>query len=164
MRIDIGETECKSAQKARYSAERLLERLKEHHDFSVRRPEHIPPRLRHKMQPIVLAAKPALPYDNRPEPHRPLIGAIQRAVAKHYGVTRDEIISQRRPARVVRPRQVAMYLSREMTLHSLPSIGRAFGGRDHTTVLHAIRKMEALVSVDPMIAGVVESVTAELSA
>ena len=57
-------------------------------------------------------------------------------------------MSARRTANVVRPRQVAMYLSKVMTLRSLPEIGRRFGGRDHTTVLHAVRKIEGLTGSD----------------
>jgi chromosomal replication initiator protein len=71
---------------------------------------------------------------------------IQRVVAKHCGVRRDDMRSARRTANVVRPRQIAMYLCKMLTLKSLPEIGRSFGGRDHTTILHAFRKMERLVS------------------
>ena len=69
---------------------------------------------------------------------------IQKLVASHYSVTRADILSSRRTATVVKPRQVAMYLSKTLTLRSLPEIGRRFGGRDHTTVLHAVRKIEGL--------------------
>lgn len=70
---------------------------------------------------------------------------IQRVVAKHCGVRRDDMRSARRTANVVRPRQIAMYLCKTLTLKSLPEIGRSFGGRDHTTILHAVRKMERLI-------------------
>ena len=66
-------------------------------------------------------------------------------VARQYNVSRSDLLSSRRTANVVRPRQVAMYLAKTLTLRSLPEIGRRFGGRDHTTVLHAVRKIEALV-------------------
>jgi chromosomal replication initiator protein len=69
---------------------------------------------------------------------------IQKLVASHYSVTRADILSSRRTATVVKPRQVAMYLAKALTLRSLPEIGRRFGGRDHTTVLHAVRKIEGL--------------------
>jgi hypothetical protein len=71
--------------------------------------------------------------------------AIISATSAHYGVTVIDILSARRQAEIVRPRQVAMYLAKVLTLRSLPEIGRWFGGRDHTTVLHAARKIEALV-------------------
>jgi chromosomal replication initiator protein len=63
---------------------------------------------------------------------------------------------------VVRPRQVAMYLAKVLTLRSLPEIGRRFGGRDHTTVLHAVRKIEALVGNDNILAEEVESLKRQL--
>ncbi len=78
------------------------------------------------------------------EPKRVKIEDIQKLVANHYNVSRADILSSRRTATVVRPRQIAMYLSKALTLRSLPEIGRRFGGRDHTTVLHAVRKIEAL--------------------
>ena len=68
---------------------------------------------------------------------------IQRMVARQYNVSRADLLSSRRTANVVRPRQVAMYLAKTLTLRSLPEIGRRFGGRDHTTVLHAVRKIGA---------------------
>ncbi|WP_439573045.1 chromosomal replication initiator protein DnaA [Phreatobacter sp.] len=82
------------------------------------------------------------------EPKRIKIEDIQKVVAQHYNVSRSDILSARRTASVVRPRQVAMYLSKTLTLRSLPEIGRRFGGRDHTTVLHAVRKIENLAGQD----------------
>ncbi len=77
---------------------------------------------------------------------------IQKLVASHYNVSRADILSSRRTATVVRPRQIAMYLSKALTLRSLPEIGRRFGGRDHTTVLHAVRKIEALCGTETTLA------------
>jgi hypothetical protein len=74
----------------------------------------------------------------------PKIIEIQKAVAKFYEVRVQEILSARRSRDIVRPRQVAFYLCKKLTLKSLPEIGRRFGGRDHTTALHAIRKIERL--------------------
>jgi len=82
------------------------------------------------------------------EPRRVKIEEIQKLVASHYSVTRADILSSRRTATVVKPRQIAMYLAKTMTLRSLPEIGRRFGGRDHTTVLHAVRKIEGLSNSD----------------
>ena len=84
------------------------------------------------------------------------IDDIQKLVASHFNVSRAEILSARRTANVVRPRQIAMYLAKTLTLRSLPEIGRRFGGRDHTTVLHAVRKIEELVSKDRNLAEVIE--------
>jgi chromosomal replication initiator protein len=90
------------------------------------------------------------------EPRRVKIEDIQRVVARQYNVSRSDLLSSRRTANVVRPRQVAMYLAKTLTLRSLPEIGRRFGGRDHTTVLHAVRKIENLVSNDPALASEVD--------
>ncbi len=82
------------------------------------------------------------------EPKRVKIEDIQRIVARHYNVSRADVLSARRTHTVVRPRQIAMYLAKVLTLRSLPEIGRRFGGRDHTTVLHAVRKIESLLKAD----------------
>ena len=96
------------------------------------------------------------------EPKRVKIEDIQRVVARQYNVSRSDLLSSRRTANVVRPRQVAMYLAKTLTLRSLPEIGRRFGGRDHTTVLHAVRKIEALVSKDNTLADEVELLKRQL--
>jgi chromosomal replication initiator protein len=82
------------------------------------------------------------------EPKRVKIEDIQKLVASRYNVSRSDILSERRTAAVVRPRQIAMYLAKVLTLRSLPEIGRRFGGRDHTTVLHAVRKIEKAIGED----------------
>ncbi|MDX7950667.1 chromosomal replication initiator protein DnaA [Lichenihabitans sp. Uapishka_5] len=86
------------------------------------------------------------------EPKRVKIEDIQKLVASHYNVSRADILSSRRTATVVRPRQIAMYLSKALTPRSLPEIGRRFGGRDHTTVLHAVRKIENLCAAETTLA------------
>ncbi len=87
---------------------------------------------------------------------------IQRVVARQYNVSRADLLSSRRTANVVRPRQVAMYLAKVLTLRSLPEIGRRFGGRDHTTVLHAVRKIEALAGNDSAFAEEIEALKRQL--
>ncbi len=82
------------------------------------------------------------------EPRRVKIDDILRVVAKHYGVQRGDLLSSRRNQSIVRPRQIGMYLAKSLTSRSLPEIGRRFGGRDHTTVLHAIRKIDSLKQQD----------------
>lgn len=91
------------------------------------------------------------------DPKRVRVEDILRVVAKHYNVTRADILSQRRTANVVKPRQVAMYLAKSLTLRSLPEIGRRFGGRDHTTVLHAVRKIDGLIASDRALADEIET-------
>ena len=68
---------------------------------------------------------------------------IQKTVADYYKIKIGDMYSKKRPASIARPRQIAMYLAKELTQKSLPEIGEMFGGRDHTTVLHAVRKMTA---------------------
>ena len=96
------------------------------------------------------------------EPKRVKIEDIQRIVARQYNVSRADLLSSRRTANVVRPRQVAMYLAKTLTLRSLPEIGRRFGGRDHTTVLHAVRKIENLVNNDTALAEEIEILKRQL--
>jgi chromosomal replication initiator protein len=96
------------------------------------------------------------------EPKRVKIEDIQRVVARQYNVSRADLLSSRRTANVVRPRQVAMYLAKTLTLRSLPEIGRRFGGRDHTTVLHAVRKIENLVGSDTALAEEIEVLKRQL--
>src|SRR6202021_1809917 len=84
------------------------------------------------------------------------VGVLQSNVSPSY------LLASRRTANVVRPRQVAMYLAKTLTLRSLPEIGRRFGGRDHTTVLHAVRKIEALVAKDVALSEEVESLKRQL--
>ena len=96
------------------------------------------------------------------EPKRVKIEDIQRIVARQYNVSRSDLLSSRRTANVVRPRQVAMYLAKTLTLRSLPEIGRRFGGRDHTTVLHAVRKIEGLVGNDVTLSEEIELLKRQL--
>ncbi len=77
------------------------------------------------------------------------IDEIQKKVAEHYNIRVADMHSARRARAVARPRQVAMYLAKQLTPRSLPEIGRKFGGRDHTTVIHAVRKIEELSAYDP---------------
>ena len=83
------------------------------------------------------------------ESKRIRIEDIQKIVSQHYNVTRQDMLSSRRTRAIVRPRQIAMHLAKVLTPRSLPEIGRRFGGRDHTTVLHAVRKIDALMKEDP---------------
>ena len=80
------------------------------------------------------------------------IEEIQRKVAEHYNVRLSDLIGPKRMRTIARPRQVAMYLSKQLTLRSLPEIGRRFGGRDHTTIMHGVRKIEELMAMDSQLA------------
>lgn len=90
---------------------------------------------------------PLIPSDDAP-PAIPRMPDILREVSKKYQIRTIDILSARRTADVVRPRQVVMYLARTLTLLSLPQIGRRLGGRDHTTALHGWRKITKLLPFD----------------
>ena len=76
------------------------------------------------------------------------IEEIQRKVAEHYNIRLADMIGPKRLRNIARPRQVAMYLSKQLTLRSLPEIGRRFGGRDHTTIMHGVKRIEELMATD----------------
>ena len=76
------------------------------------------------------------------------IEEIQRKVAEHYNIRLADMIGPKRMRNIARPRQVAMYLAKQLTLRSLPEIGRRFGGRDHTTIMHGVKKIEELMATD----------------
>lgn len=80
------------------------------------------------------------------------IEEIQRKVAEHYNVRLSDLIGPKRQRTIARPRQVAMFLAKQMTTRSLPEIGRRFGGRDHTTIMHGVRKVEELQDADQQLA------------
>ena len=93
---------------------------------------------------------------------RVTVDQIQKAVAEHYGLKQADIISERRARVVARPRQAAMWIAKQITTRSLPDIGRRFGGRDHTTVLHAVRRIEALKQDDPILARDLDTIIRKL--
>lgn len=97
------------------------------------------------------------------KPKRPKVADIQRVVAEAYSTTVTDIISARRTASVVRPRQVAMFLARTLTLKSMPELGHHFGGRDHTTILHAVRKIADLIDHDKALAAEIADLSAKLT-
>tara|TARA_B100000315_G_scaffold195799_1_gene186755 strand:- start:78 stop:890 length:813 start_codon:yes stop_codon:yes gene_type:complete len=91
----------------------------------------------------------------RANDRRVTIEEIQKKVAQHFNIRLADMHSARRARNVARPRQVAMYLAKQLTTRSLPEIGRKFGGRDHTTVMHAVRRIEELRQTD---AGLAEDI------
>jgi chromosomal replication initiator protein len=91
------------------------------------------------------------------------IGEIQAAVSTHFGVSAQELLSSSRSARIAWPRQLAMYLARELTDESLPAIGRYFGGRDHTTVMYACRRASARIDDDATVREAVEKLRTTLA-
>ena len=91
------------------------------------------------------------------------VAVVQKIVAEHFSLTVLALISARRARSVARPRQIAMYLARELTAKSLPQIGALFGGRDHTTVLHGVRTVEQLVVSDREVAATVAALRDRLT-
>jgi chromosomal replication initiator protein len=90
------------------------------------------------------------------------VDEIQKTVAEHFSLKQADLLSERRTRTVARPRQIAMYLCKQHTTRSYPDIGRRFGGRDHTTVLHGVRKIEELLAQDEQMARDVEALTRKL--
>ena len=91
------------------------------------------------------------------------IGEIQRVVSRHYSLTASQLVSRSNSPRFVVPRQIAMYLCKELTRASLPQTGRAFGDRHHTTVLHAVRKISRLIKKDPLLHSTVNKLIDQVS-
>ncbi len=88
---------------------------------------------------------------------------IQKAAAEHFGLKQADLLSERRNRAVARPRQAAMWVAKQLTTRSLPDIGRRFGGRDHTTVLHAVRRIEELRQTDAQLARDLDALLRKLS-
>lgn len=108
-------------------------------------------------RPVSLESTQELLHDLlRASDRRVTIDEIQKKVAEHYNIKVADMHSARRARSVARPRQVAMYLAKQLTARSLPEIGRKFGGRDHTTVMHAVKKIEELCAEDRSFAEDVE--------
>jgi chromosomal replication initiator protein len=97
------------------------------------------------------------------EPKRIKVEDILRVVSRHFAVSKADILSDRRHRSVVRPRQIGMYLAKQLTSRSLPEIGRRFGNRDHTTVLHAIRKIDREMGDNPHLKEEIEELKRQLN-
>lgn len=110
----------------------------------VQKPDYVPP-----------------PAPEGPQPRT--VAVLQSIVGRHYGVSRTDIISESRALKLIMPRQVAMYLSRSLLEKSTGEIGRRFGGRDHTTAIHAIRKIKALLEGDADLRAAVDKITQEFA-
>jgi hypothetical protein len=136
----------------------LLAALRANHPEQEPAPGIIPETIPETKAPIpnsVIAAASEIAFPNFPS----RIKQIQLATLTLFPkITRAELTSSRRKATVVKARQIAMYISKQLTSQSLPEIGRRFGGRDHTTVLHAVRKVERMVETDPILAAQIEQI------
>jgi hypothetical protein len=138
---------------------RLLQKLREHHGQV------------EEQEPVEVAPepKPEPKPEPEPEPDPPAfamlhkVELIKRSVCRQFNISKQLIESASRKSDVVRPRQIAMYLARKHTDHSFPEIGRRFGGRDHTTILHAFHKIGDLVLRDAVVAETVSELEAAIS-
>jgi chromosomal replication initiation ATPase DnaA len=97
------------------------------------------------------------------KPATPKVAEIQQLTAQYYRISRADLISSRRTANIVMPRQVACFLSKMLTPSSFPDIGRRFGNRDHTTILHAFKKISNLIERDEAVAADVETIKASIA-
>jgi chromosomal replication initiator protein len=102
------------------------------------------------------------PHLHKGGDRRVTVDEIQKSTAEHFGLKQADLLCERRTRAIARPRQLAMFLAKTLTTRSYPDIGRRFGGRDHTTVLHAVRRIEQLKLEDPSIAADVEAITRKL--
>ena len=116
----------------------------------------------HAAVTLDLASMVLRDMQSNPDGSRIKIDDILKIVGRHFNVGRTDLLSPRRARSVVVPRQIGMYLAKKLTARSLPEIGRRFGGRDHSTVLHAVRKIEALVSKDTALCDEVELLKRQL--
>lgn len=172
------------------ACDKLLSLLRLHHDNGVEEPVNIEAMQEPQTPQIDLTPVQSAPEPFQPAPGAPLaeivqadwtarqkeiwlppqeekklkIEHIQAAVAREYGISRRDILTAQRVYKIAFPRQVAMYLSRTMLGKSFPEIGRRFGGRDHTTVLHGFRKIERLAAKDKMLSDLLQSLQARLGA
>ncbi len=99
-----------------------------------------------------------------PAPLGPSVAKVKSIVADHYGISEIDMVTERQDRASCRPRQVAMFLCKRLTTQSLPAIGRRFGGRDHTTIMHGIKVIERLRLIDADIAADIEALTDRLAA
>ena len=182
---DLGETEPEANVRTRTSTKKLFALLVQHHpngpEYEPFEPEieveqeaepAIPEKVsfqelmktwveRQKMIPLPVPKEPT--FCAQPEPYFQT-AHIQRIVAKRYGVAWKIMFSQTRKMQYVLPRQVAMYLTYTMLVRSLPEVGRRFGGRDHTTVLHSVRKIKRMIESEPAFAATINGLMGELEA
>ena len=112
-----------------------------------------PPEVPASAPPVHPAPRNWLPVASE----KSLIPAIKFHVAREFGLSATELMASRRSRNIVRPRQIAMYLATRLTIYSLPRIGLCFGGMDHTTVLHAVRRVTAMMATDEKLRIQIES-------
>lgn len=164
MRVDLGETAKQQSDKLKRATDAFSAALMQHHGELYDRtapkilpPIPDPPKVLPPIPNYVIAEASRIAFPK----YMSRVEAIQRSTLSEFpSLVLIDIRSQRRTKVVVRARQIAMYLAKTLTGQSLPEIGRRFGGRDHTTVLHAVRKIERLVGIEPGLADQIERIKA----
>ncbi|HMI55174.1 MAG TPA: helix-turn-helix domain-containing protein [Gemmatimonadaceae bacterium] len=124
-----------------------------------REPELPPP----PVDPRWIKAIEEVVVEDAPDPKGPSVKDIKRCVAQHFNLSLRDLESPRRFAKIVKPRQIAFYLARKLTNRSLPDIGRRFGGKDHTTILHACKLIERNMQTDPQLVQTVRCLEEQLT-
>lgn len=165
-KIDLDNLEVNIHARNAMCSKALLDALRANHGDQDPVPEIVPEPIVEFSQPVMapipnsaITAASEIAFPTFPS----RIKQIQMAtLAQFPRMTRAELTSHRRMAPVVKARQIAMYLAKQLTEQSLPDIGRRFGGRDHTTVLHAVRKIESLIQKDPDLAAQIERIKESL--
>jgi hypothetical protein len=149
-----------------HSCRALLSRLRAFH--AVAEPVVIhAPKMEPEPQPEPVVPPPVevqwiKSIEEMPDPRGPSVQEIKACVARHFNLTPRDLESPRRFAKIVRPRQIAFYLARKLTTRSFPDIGRRFGGKDHTTIIHSCKLIEACMETDPKLAETVRCLEAQL--
>lgn len=147
-----------TVQRARLAQLRAAERLERKIQEQARAIQEAQERLEASREAAMIAATPV----GEVIPVIPKFSAIMGIICKHYGVTQIDLISSRRTKDVVLPRQVLMYLARHLTAMSLPQIASRLGGRDHTTAIHGVGKIRALIEYDICFAADIDNIKWEL--
>lgn len=132
-----------------------------------------PPEIVHEIVPLIAMAEPVveaplvcypvIPNPTTEQAKRLLVSEIQRAVVRNFGTPLEEMVSERRDQFLVLPRQVAMYLTRKRTSLGTKTIGRFFGNRDHSTVIHGVNRVRELMAFDPVLRARIEFIDAGLA-
>lgn len=156
------EIEATRILRERQACDALLARLKEHHDYRVPRipVAWVAP------EPEIEKPKPRRVFFQKPEneptdlPAMPTLQDIKRATCLHFGIDMVDLLSRRRTSKVCYPRHIGYFLAKKLTTRSFPEIGKHFGDKDHTTILHGYNKIERLIVTDQKVARDVAEVEA----
>jgi hypothetical protein len=168
MQVEDCYSETRERLRARnaYSSRALLSRLREFHavvePVVIRAPEPEPQPEPEPVAPPVLEVQWIKSIEEMPDPRGPSVKDIKICVARHFNLSPRDLESPRRFAKIVRPRQIAFYLARKLTTRSFPDIGRRFGGKDHTTIIHSCKLIESRMGTDPKLAETVRCLEEQL--